>query len=155
MKWSWNSFPRELWRPSNMSNGKPTIQYIHVVPWNIIFIDNFQVDEYNRDLHISRPWSRASLFLVKMSYSNPLFDGKGHRVTPDYAVTGWCKAFRIVDGEHLKMRLNVLRLRQLGICLYCSATRPVFSTPVKKRAPAPLSHRKGCRHPFKIFFFTK
>jgi hypothetical protein len=23
-------------------------------------------------------------------------------VTPDYAVTGWRKAFRIVNGEHLK-----------------------------------------------------
>jgi hypothetical protein len=32
----------------------------------------------------------------------------GHKVTPDYAVTGWLKAFRIVGGEHLKMRLNVL-----------------------------------------------
>jgi hypothetical protein len=29
-------------------------------------------------------------------------------VTSDYAVTGWCKAFRIVDGEYLKTRLNVL-----------------------------------------------
>jgi hypothetical protein len=29
-------------------------------------------------------------------------------VTPDYAVNGWRKAFRIVDGEYLKMMQNVL-----------------------------------------------
>jgi hypothetical protein len=46
--------------------------------------------------------------------SNLLFDGKQHRIT-DYAGTGCCKAFRIVDGEHLKMRLNVL---EPGICVY-------------------------------------
>jgi hypothetical protein len=36
-------------------------------------------------------------------------DKKLHVVTPDYAVTGWCKAFRIGDGEHLKTRLNVIK----------------------------------------------
>jgi hypothetical protein len=36
-----------------------------------------------------------------------LFFGKRHRVTTDYAPTGWCKAFRIADGEHLKTGLNV------------------------------------------------
>jgi hypothetical protein len=30
------------------------------------------------------------------------------RTRPDYAMIGWRKAFRIVDGEHLKQRLNVL-----------------------------------------------
>jgi hypothetical protein len=29
-----------------------------------------------------------------------------HRVTPNYAVTGWHRAFRIVDGKHLKARLE-------------------------------------------------
>jgi hypothetical protein len=29
-----------------------------------------------------------------------------HRVTQDYAMTGSRKEFRIVDGEHLKMRLE-------------------------------------------------
>jgi hypothetical protein len=29
-------------------------------------------------------------------------NGKLHRVAPDYAVTGWRKAFRIVGREHLE-----------------------------------------------------
>jgi hypothetical protein len=40
-------------------------------------------------------------------------------VTPEYAVTGWRKAFRIVVGEHLKSRVNVLEpgyVRELRIC---------------------------------------
>jgi hypothetical protein len=37
-------------------------------------------------------------------------------MTPHYAVTGWRKAFRIVDGKYLKTRLktNVRKLWQLG-----------------------------------------
>jgi hypothetical protein len=40
--------------------------------------------------------------------SKLFYDGKRHRATTDYAVIGWRKAFRIVDGEHLKTRLNVV-----------------------------------------------
>jgi hypothetical protein len=43
-----------------------------------------------------------------MSYFKHILDGKRYRVTPDNAVTGWRKAFRLVDREHLKKRLNAL-----------------------------------------------
>jgi hypothetical protein len=65
------------------------------------------------------PGNRAS------SWSMLHLMGKRHRVIPDYTVTAWRKAFGIVDGEHLKTRLDVLepgcaQLWQLGICLLIS-----------------------------------
>jgi hypothetical protein len=62
--------------------------------------------------HCASPWSRCHI-------SKLFTDGTWHGVTTDYAVTGWRKAFRIVDGEHLKTRLNVLEpgcARTLATC---------------------------------------
>jgi hypothetical protein len=47
------------------------------------------------------------------------------RITADYAVTGWRKAFRVIYGEHFRTRMNVIEpgcVRHLvtGICLFDS-----------------------------------
>jgi hypothetical protein len=55
-----------------------------------------------------------------MSYLKTILWWKRHRVTPDYAMTGWYKAFRIVDGNHLKKRLNTLEPRCARSLVYIS-----------------------------------
>jgi hypothetical protein len=72
-------------------------------------------------------WSRCHI-------SKLLFDGKWHRVTPDYSIYGWCKAFRIVDGEHWNTRPNVLEPR----CVQTLATWHVRGIAVFVMAPARL-----------------
>jgi hypothetical protein len=76
---------------------------------------------------------RQSLFLEYISYFKTIlfFDGKCDRVTPDYAVTGLHKAFRIVDGEHLKPRLNVLEpgCRNFGNLGFIRLCESKFSPP--------------------------
>jgi hypothetical protein len=36
-----------------------------------------------------------------------VIDGKSHRITPDYAMTGWHKAFKIAHYRHSKTRPNL------------------------------------------------
>jgi hypothetical protein len=69
--------------------------------------NNSQVDKYKQAGFVA--FQAVEHIESRRLISKLFFDGKRHRVTPGYAVTGWHKAFRIMDGEHLKKEAECAR----------------------------------------------